>query len=208
MAGCFSQVDKPNVLFDIGENKTTSHIFEVKPGEVVVVSAQGLMEGDVIAIETVTGCGLGDMCDVYVSACGCPVELSCCQQRVVIPFTGRYRACIVSGNPGDYRVTVNPTSSVGYSEGTSMAGCNNRVSPGDVVDEILASPSALAGICQGVSPCVIQALLNDDPSLTEIAEAVTPEVLAQVPGYAQANPGAFTLVEDTFGVDLGYMFPA
>lgn len=197
---CDNRVSKPNVLFDIGDTKTISHVFEVKPGEVYVVSAQGLMDGDVIAIETVTGCGAGDLFECYRNpSCDCGVELTCDNTRVVIPFTGRYRLSITTGVPGDYRVTALPTSDVGFTEGNMACGCSSGGSAAKAVDSILASPSALAGLCQGLAPCINAAVA------TAVAPIVTAAVAA-VPTAASDNPAAFTLLEDAFGVDIGYVF--
>lgn len=199
---CDNRVSKPNVLFDIGDTKTISHVFEVKPGEVYVVSAQGLMDGDVIAIETVTGCGAGDLFECYRNpSCDCGVELTCDNTRVVIPFTGRYRLSITTGVPGDYRVTALPTSDVGFTEGNMACGCSSGGSAAKAVDSILASPSALAGLCQGLAPCI-----NAAVATAPIVAAATTAAIAAIPTAAYDNPSAFVLLEDAFGVDIGYVF--
>lgn len=195
---CFARPNAPNTLFDLGDTKIISHTIEVKPGEVWLINAQGLMDGDCIAVETVSGCGLGDMFESYYSPNeDCPATLTCCQPRMVIPFTGRYRLVIQCGDPGDYRVMAYPTADVGLMEDNMGCGCNTTIQPGAVVDAILASPSALAGLCSGMSDCI--AAQVPPPSAT-----ITP---ADIAATARNNPSLFVLVEDAFGVDLGYMFP-
>lgn len=206
MSACSKLVDKPNVLFDIGDTRTISHNFEVKPGEVWIVSAQGLMDEDVIAIETVTGCGIGDMFECYVSpACGCAVELSCSNGRVVIPYTGRYRAVIQTGVPGDYRVTAYPTSGVGFTEGQMACGCSGTKNGAAAADAILNSPSALAGMCQGLAPCMIAAVADAvDTSAGEPPHPIVTGVVETI----RANPALRVEVTDAFDAVIGYMIAA
>lgn len=231
---CNSRVSKPNTLFDIGDSKLFSHVFTVAPGEVYVVTAQGLMDDDVLAVETVTGCGAGDIFECYRSpSCDCGVELSCDNTRVVIPFTGRYRLSVVTGSPGDYRVTAFPTANVGFTEGNMSCGCSSGGSAAKAVDAILSSPSALAGLCTGLGPCisaavatavtptpsnptpspivlgVVETIVNSPVLLQQISEAIAedPDAAAAIAAVASNNPSAFVLLEDAFGVDLGYMFP-
>lgn len=206
MSACSNLVDKPNVLFDIGDTRTTSHNFEVRPGEVWIVSAQGLMDDDVIVIETVTGCGVGDMFECYVSpSCGCVVELSCSNGRVVIPYTGRYRAVIQTGVPGDYRVTAYPTSGVGFTEGQMACGCSGTKNGAVAADAILGSPSALAGLCQGMAPCIVDAVA--DATDTPVGSPPHP-IVSNIINVIRTDPTLHVEVTDVFGVVVGHMIAA
>jgi hypothetical protein len=155
------------------EGSVASHQFEVGRDPILLI-ADGLLPGQCIRIEWVSGCGAGDTFLPYVQGC-CPATICPPQNRLLIAESGRYRMVLSGATvPDPTNVSVYGRPQLvppGYGDG-AMSCCNEPV-----VTHVPATITSLDGVTAvGVSGTDNQAFTLDFNPVIATAEVVASPV--------------------------------